>query len=374
MDRMENLVWFSHVGAEYEVREIGQKKFVKFEERKIFDWDNCNIRISQSPVKKLRVFIRGHQYKYSEYNKKIVRPIFLLIIDIDSISKVYEEPYQIGSEREDLKSLQSKRYLRYVFRLDNYWIWEWRKKYSDIQESRVYSIYEQIKAFVDGTIYSKVGTDNIIVEAIPHVEKGVSPVIYQPAIDKLENFVREIHCSKRYEAHESSILEVSIMFNNEQLRRHRIVNGLYERFRLFFYGRKIDVETFRIYFSTEKSSDNYFTFEGIYSGPFGIVEDSIHGDNKAPPPRRNILSYFMDNFHPVVFINTSNHAMSEMDNNLTLWKWEYQPFEEKSPVIFGIKSRKEIDNEFASIFARFLRLKGTNNYQLAERQNKTNFQ
>jgi hypothetical protein len=60
--------------------------------------------------------------------------------------------------------------------------------------------------------------------------------------------------------------------------------------------------------------------------------------------------------------------MSETDNNLTLWKWEYQPFEEKTPVIFGTKSRKEIDNEFASIFARFLRLKGTNNYKLVERQ------
>lgn len=354
---MENLVWFSHVGAEYEVKEIGHKKFVKFEERKIFDWDNCNILVSQSTVKILRVFIRGHQYKYSEYNKKIVRPIFLLIIDIDSISKLYEEPYQIGSEREDLKSLQSKRYPRYVFRLDNYWIWEWRKKYSDIKKSRVYNIYEQIKAFVDGATDLNVGTGNIIVEAIPHVEKGVFPVIYQPAIDKLENFVREIHCSKRYEARASGILEVSIMFNNEQLRRHRIVNGLYERFRLFFYGRKIDVETFLIYFST-KSSDNYFTFEGIYSGLFGIVEDNIHGDNKAPPPRRNISNYFMDHFHPVVFINTSNHAMSEMDNNLTLWKWEYQPFEEKSPVIFGTKSRKEIDNEFTSLFQKFLRFKG----------------
>lgn len=364
---MDNLVWFSHVGAEYEVRQIGDKKFVKFEEDKIFDWDNCNIRISESPVKKLRVFIRGHQHKYSEYNKKIVRPTFLLIIDIDSISEIYEEPYQIGSEREDLQSLQSKRYPRYVFRIDDYWIWEWRKKYGDIKESKVYRIYEQIKAFFDGTIDSKDGTDNIIVEASPHVEKGVNPVIYQPAIDKLENFVREIHCSKKYEAHESIVIEVSIMFNNEQLRRHRIVNSLYERFRLFFYGRKIDVETFHIYFSTEKSSNNYFTFEGIYSGSFGIVEDNIHGDNKAPPPQRNISSYFMDHFHPVVFINTSNHAMSEMDNNLTLWKWEYQPFEEKSPVIFGTKSRKEIDNEFTSIFERFLQLKGTNNYQLAER-------
>lgn len=366
MGKMENLVWFSHAGAEYEVREINNRKVVEFEEKKTFDWDNCNIRISRSPVKKLRMFIRGHQHKYSEYNKKIVRPTFLLIIDVDSISALYEEPYQIGSDRNDLKSLQSKTFPRYVFRIDDYWIWEWKKKYGGIKESNVYNIYEQIQAFLDDAMDPKEGTDNIIVEALPHVERGVLPAIYQPAIDKLENFVREIHCSKKHDAHESSIIEVSIMFNNEQLRRHRIVNGLYERFRLFFYGRKIDVETFCISLSTEKFSDNYFTFKGIYSGFSGIVEDNVHGDHNSPPPRRDVSSYFMDHLHPVVFINTSNHAMSEMDNNLTLWKWEYQPFEEKSPVIFGIKSRKEIDNQFASIFERFLRLKGTNNYQLAE--------
>lgn len=363
---MENLVWFSHVGTEYEVREINDRKVVEFEKTKIFNWDNCNIRISPSPVKNLRMYIRGHQHRYSEYNKKIVRPTFLLIIDIDSISRPYEDLYQIGSDRKDLKSLQSKTYPRYVFRMDDYWIWEWKKKYRDIKHSNVYVIYEQIKAFLDDPMDYKEGTDNIIVQALPHEERDVIPVIYQPAIDKLENFVREIHCSK-YEG-DKSIIEVSIMFNNEQLRRHRIVNGFYEKFRLFFYGRKIDIETFRIYLPTEIFGDNYFTFEGIYSGVFGIIEDNIHEDIKSPPPRRNISSYFMDHYHPVVFINTSNHAMAEIDNNPTLWKWEYQPFEEKSPVIFGTKSREEINNQFTSVIERLLRLKGTLNYQLVGSQ------
>jgi hypothetical protein len=311
------------------------------------------------------MFIRGHQHKYSEYNKKIVRPTFLLIIDIDRISTPFEELYQIGSDRKDLKSLQWKTYPRYVFRIDGYWIWEWTKKYSDIKQSNVYSIYKQITAFLDDIIDNG-ESHNIIVETLPHDEKGVLPAIYQPAIDKLDNFVREIHCLE-YEA-DKRIIEVSILFNNEQLRRHRIVNGIYEKFRLFFYGRKIDVETFWIYLPAEKFSDNYFTFEGIYSGVFGIIEDNIHEDIKSPPPRRTILTYFMDRFHPVVFINTSNHAMAEMDNNPTLWKWEYQPFEEKSPVIFGTKSREQINNQFTSIIEKFFRLKGTLNYQLVGSQ------
>jgi hypothetical protein len=362
---MGNLLWFSHIGTEYEVKNNGKKKIVEFEGPKIFNWDNCNIRISKSPFKKIRMFVRGHQHRYSKYNKKIVIPTFLLIVDIDSIGSPYEELYQIGSDRQDLKSIQWRSYPRYVFRLDSYWIWEWKKKYTDIRQSNVYSIYKQIIAFLDNT-RDQAEFDNIIVEALPHDEMGVLPVIYQPAIDKLDNFVRQIHCSK--DEGNMRTIEVSILFNNEQLRRHRVVNGVYEKFRLFFYGRKIDVETFRIHLPTETFGDNYFTFEGIYSGDFGIIEDNIHEDIKSPPPRRNILSYFMDHHHPVVFINTSNHAMAEMDNNPTFWKWEYQPFEEKSPVIFGTKSREQINNEFASIIERFLRLKGTLNYQLVGSQ------
>lgn len=362
---MENLVWFSHIGTEYEVKENGEKKLVELQGPKIFNWDNCSIRISKSVFKKFRVFVRGHQYRYSEYNKKIVRPTFLLIVDIDSISLPYEELYHIGSDRKDLRSIKGKSFPRYVFKLDRYWIWEWKKKYTDIKQSNLYSIYKQIISFLDDT-KDQGNSDNIIVEALPHDERGLLPVIYQPAIDKLDNFVRQIHCSE-YDGNKR-VIEVSILFNNEQLRRHRIVNGLYEKFRIFFYGRKIDVETFRIHLPSETSADNYFTFEGIYSGDFGIMEDNIHEDTKTPPPRRNVSSYFMDHYHPVVFINTSNHAMAGLDNNPTFWKWEYQPFEEKSPVIFGTKSREQINNEFASVFEKIFQLKGTLNYQLAGSQ------
>ena len=145
------------------------------------------------------------------------------------------------------------------------------------------------------------------------------------------------------------------MFNNEQLRRHKIANAFYEKFRLWFYGRKIDIETFRIYLSNVQYNHNYFTFEKIYSEDYGIEEDTKHGDDMPPIPQRNISYYFMDQFHPVIFINTSNHAMAEKDNNGTLWKWEYQPFEEKSPVVYGTKSRKKIDNEFTPFYKRFMR-------------------
>jgi len=358
-----NLIWFSHRGEEYEVNDIGYKKVVEFTNRvKTFDWDNCTIQIGHSPNKKVRIFTRGHENKKSKYNKKVVRPTFLLAIDVDNITSPDIRPYQIGSERNSLQALHSRTFSRYVFQLDNdYWIWEWKKNHSDIKESRVYKIYEKIMAFLSNPPKQE-EINGSIIESPPFIHDDVDPIpaIYQPAIDELQNFVREIHCWKTQDVR-GEYIEVSIMFNNEQLRRHKILNGFYEKFRLWFYGRDIDIETFLIYLATAQFKNNYFTFEKIYSRDYGIQDDTIHGDDAPPIPQRSISYYFMDKYHPVVFINTSNHAMAEKDNNGTLWKWEYQPFAEKSPVIFGTKSRKQIENQFTPFYRRFIRWLGLGN-------------
>ena len=54
----------------------------------------------------------------------------------------------------------------------------------------------------------------------------------------------------------------------------------------------------------------------------------------------------MDQQHPVVFVNTSNHAVVEDDANSRLWKWEYVSWENDGPVVSGSKSRKDIESEF----------------------------
>jgi hypothetical protein len=94
-----------------------------------------------------------------------------------------------------------------------------------------------------------------------------------------------------------------------------------------------------------------FIFENIYSYKNGknngLNEDSIHGnppgDGKIP-----ISYYFVDFNHPVVFVNTSNHAMAEHDANHKLWKWEYVPGIRDSPITLGNESRRTIDGEFDS--------------------------
>lgn len=359
MDKQLDLFWFSHIGTEYEVIEAANRKRVIFKNSsRTFDWDNCTVQLTYSKIKKLRILIRGHEHKYSKYRKKIVRPTFLLSVDIDSISPLNEDYYKIGDARKNLKSLHSKEYPRYVFQLDNrYWIWEWKKDYNDIKESKVFSIYEQIKSCLENPkIPPDPNTSNMIIAVCPHIDKELIPVVYQPAIDELKNFVREIHCHKVMDHAKLLYIEVSLMFNNEELRKHKILNRVYEKFRLLFYGRTIDIETFRIYNVGTNYKDQFFTFYHIYSAEKGVLEDDVHEDSVLPAPHRTISNYFVDNFHPVVFINTSNHALGENDNNNMLWKWEYQPFDEKSPVVFGNLSREQIDHKFTPFFVRLFRL------------------
>ena len=74
----------------------------------------------------------------------------------------------------------------------------------------------------------------------------------------------------------------------------------------------MDLESFKILVGKDPESDR-FTFEGIYSNEAEMNADSIHGDKTPPPaPKHPIKYYFEDRKHPVVFVNTSNHAMAEL--------------------------------------------------------------
>lgn len=195
------------------------------------------------------------------------------------------------------------------------------------------------------------------------MKNEILPIIFQPAIDELKNFLREIHCYLV----EPNIIEVTLIFNNEELRKFSLLNKLYEKIRLIVYGRIMDIETFRIYFDpNDKVKNNKnFTFQNIYSNinnnQYGIEYDTIHGDSPPDVPLRKVKYYFLDYNHPIVFINTSNHAMAENDNNHEIWRWEYIPFVNDSPVVFGTKSRKEIDSIYKPLKQRILEFLGSVN-------------
>ena len=111
------------------------------------------------------------------------------------------------------------------------------------------------------------------------------------------------------------------------------------------YGRKQDIETFKI---IVENGSGYFVFKNIYSKKddkeFDLKFDNIHGD-KNNASKRKIKYFFMNSRHPIIFINTSNHAMAENDANHSLWKWEYIPWLENSAVILGNKTREEVEKQ-----------------------------
>lgn len=128
----------------------------------------------------------------------------------------------------------------------------------------------------------------------------VFPVIYQPAVDSLGNFLREMHLAKIENPDDSLDSEISFMFNNEQLIKFKFADGFYRWFRKLFHGRLIEIETFRIHFEKDDSKGNYFLFEGIFSGM--VPSRTTPHLDKAPASRRAIEYYLLDYFHPVVLL------------------------------------------------------------------------
>jgi hypothetical protein len=257
------------------------------------------------------------------------------------------QPPKEGKYNEPIDN-KPKRYgqerIRWVVKLDNdYSIWQWKEEDKTIESSKVYEIYRGIIKCLDEPIIPNAkDVFNVVAFDDNKIGKKIVPVVYQPAIDSWKNFVREVHC---HALGNDDKIQVSILFNNEELREHKIVNRLYEWFRSWFYGRIIDVETFFIVLKEKNNNNNnpeLLDFPSIYSAENSIEHDSIHVDRYGI----TIKYYFGNLRHPIIFINTSNHAMGEHDTNHRLWKWEYIAWQKDGAIKFGEKSREEINNKF----------------------------
>lgn len=359
-DASDDKFWFSHRTQEYEVKETGiKKKFVLTDKPQIkIDWDNCTVNIATTlDDGKIRFVVRSKTDRNSKYmGDKPVQIRFMLGIDIhpESISEVRSEPYKIDqdSKRKNLNSLKEQEYERWMFNLgDRAEVWQWANKNQDMRSSKVFALREKIRKFMDLPKESGGRVFRVKVDQLDEV----TPVIYQPAVDSLDNFLRDVHCYTIKKQDNYVDVEVTLVFNNEYLRRFWIFDQSYKWVRQLKYGRMMDIETFHIHFVKDKMNENYFLFEGIYSGPDDLQQDSTHFD-VCKRVEHGIAYCLADQFHPIVFVNTSNHAMAEHDNNHGLWKWEYIPWLKKAPVKLGNKNRKQINAEYLTIFDRFFRL------------------
>ena len=351
----KELVWFSHAVNEYEILQVANAKKLVFTDRIIkLDWDNCTVDVAKTlPGGKVRFVIRSKTNRNSDYMGSIpVQLRFMLGVDVKpgeiSEPRIEKDYVLAASKRKRLpQSVKEIMHDRWVFNLGSKSeVWEWARPDSDIQSGRVYRLYQEIRKYLE----APPETSNIFQVEAEKLE-DVVPVIYQPAVDSLDNFLREMHCIKILNADGSVDIEVSLLFNNEQLRKFRFADGFYRWLRKLLYGRSIDIETFKIHFEKDDANSNYFVFERIYSGDHNLEYDTTHFD-MPPAPRRRVEYYFDDHYHPIVFINTSNHAMGPHDNNHDLWKWEYVSWVKGAPIISGTKSRKEIERNYKPIFSR----------------------
>lgn len=339
-------VCFSHRENRYDVK---QGKFNWTDKIEIWDWDHCNVGLARTLDNKLLVVVRSKTNKNSRYmGNKPVELRYMLGFELNKVSGPISEIYTAWENRKSQEREGPKE--RWVVQLnDDYWIWEWAKEEIDIDSSSISRFYQLIKEEISNP---SIESDNRFDVELESYTNKIIPVIYQPAVDSLDNFVREVHCAPSKKADGSIEVEVTIIFDNEELRKHAyggIVNKLYELFRRLRHGRILDIESFKILVRKDVD-DNKFIFENIYSDDFQLEHDSIHGDKIPPPARHRIIKYyFIDHNHPVVFINTSNHAMAGHDTNHRLWKWEYVPCLDNAPVKCETMTRKKIEKQFKPI-------------------------
>ncbi|MDR0373316.1 MAG: hypothetical protein LBI79_07170 [Nitrososphaerota archaeon] len=335
---ISDTVWFTVKEQRWKIGFFGRFSWTGKEQ--LWDSDNCTISITRTIKDKCLIVVRSNQTKYSDYMQKNVMIRYMLGFEISTVpleprTETYTARNNIPKKRKGPKK-------RWVLQLDDkHWIWEWAPKGKDIKNSTIYRLYREIVTELE---HHSILPNNILKAQIEGQSEELIPIIYQPSIDAIKNFVREVHCAKEPQNPDGSYtMEVSLLFNNEQLRQHGILNTLYECIRRLIYGRTMDLESFKIHIA-KNPQDSRFIFEGIYSGNKEINADFIHGDKvPQPPPKRPIKYYFMNQNHPVVFINTSNHAMAEHDTNNRLWKWEYVPWLSDAPVKLGSMSRKELE-------------------------------
>ena len=334
------LFWFSQEEPNWNSIIRDGRKVFEQNGYKLHDWQNCSVSAFSTDSGKVRVNVRRRNIQYSMYMKRNIEIKFLYGFEISSIEEPVTEKYDQSSWRNDGQEFRWVIHLKkegnqHQDRRDCS-IWQWASQ-GDIRQSDIFSLFRDIEMKLKSSNYFNLDD----VDDTEANDDQVIPVIVQPSTDGWKNFVRQVHSTKLDDFED----EFTLVFNDEHLRKHGILESFYRFLRPFLYGRLTDLESFRVIL--EGNDASHFVFSGIYSGKSEITEDSIHGDREwflRKAPRRRVKYYYSNRKHPIVFMNTANHAMAEEDNNTTLWKWEFVPWEADSPIVYGKKSRKQIED------------------------------
>ena len=136
------------------------------------------------------------------------------------------------------------------------YIWELAKDDVDLKDSKLYKLYTLIQDTQKLEFNTSIPDQRILRIETNDSGNRIIPVIYQPSNDSWKNFLRQIHCYKI----NNNTLEISLIFNNEELRKNKFWNSFYRKIRQLLYGRLEDVETFKILLRDKKPIN--FKFPG----------------------------------------------------------------------------------------------------------------
>jgi hypothetical protein len=310
----------------------------------LWDWDNCFVSAVKRKDGKIRIIIRSSKLIYSDYRKKEIKLKYMLGFDVDRIGSLEEDQY--NEPQGNPNKLEGILRPRIVLKLDkDHCIWQWKEKAISLETSELVEVFKGLK-HVEDQPYDPTNS-NIFQTESEQDNDDVLPVIYQPAVDSLKNFLREVHVNRL----DVETIKVTLVFNNEHLTKHKYLDKIYRILRLIIYRRVADLESFVI--NLENEVPRKFQFPSIYSGDKDLRYDNVHEDKPKDgiAPNRMIKYFFANKRHPIIFVNTANHAMSYHDNNHRIWKWEYIPWEQEGPVILGDKSREELESAKWEIYS-----------------------
>ena len=312
---------FSYKQEEYNELTEGVRRYLNWSGKiKTWSYDECKITLVGMDINRIRVVLRrrftGHSsFMKSDFSVNLMMGIIVL--------QTFEPENKNGKWEIRFKIQQSN-----------------DSRHRDLSEVKVYSenkksIFELFEEIKKNTTNPPIN-QSIISDDESHYNK-IMPVIYQPRIDAWKNFLREIHVAQISKEQ----YEITLVFQDEQLRRHFILDFFYRVYRFFKYQRIVDIENF--YF--HKTEKGYFTFPGIFSGDSSLFDDSVHFDKptKEALENRFVKYFYKDEIHPIVFVNTSNHALSPEDNNHDMWKWEYIPWKHDIPIKMGDQTRENVE-------------------------------
>jgi hypothetical protein len=328
--------WFSFRG--------NSKKY-----NKPWHWNDCIVSFEKISNEKIRFFIRRKKTIHLPSNTKLRwdekqnspssnKKDFVLHYILHFDVKISELPDKVFEDKIEEQLYNKEEYGDFkdswILDLDSrHRIWTWKDNEKETKIIMI-NILESIniKRNTQPICSSRVTRNS-------NINKNILPVVYHPSKDYkyARNYIQEIHLNRSIS--DERIL-VTIVYNDEQLRENKIVDGIYRIIRKLIYGRTFDVESFSII--VDKSGHaRKFNFPDIYSGDNNNIEkDNIHIDKFDV----DIQFYFNHNISmPILFVNTSNHAMAEKDNNWDKWKIEFRPWEEQCPIYLGQNTRCEIE-------------------------------